>query len=126
MIYFVSLFLILYHQYLLGYCDDLLKNWEKLSNFSVIKCNHENSLDWNITIKKFVKTDFSNHPVVISYKCHHGEKPIKFTFKGEVKNYKLEGPGKLRIPHGKNLRYDLLESLKRWNLSSFLSYFLKS
>ena len=126
MIYFVSLFVILYHQYSLGYCNNLLKNWGKLSNFGVIKCNHENSFDWNISFKKIVKTDLSNYPVVISYKCNHDEKPIKFTFKGEVKNYELEGPGKLRIPHGKNLRYDLLESLKRWNLSSFLSYSLKS
>ena len=54
-------------------------------------------------MKEFVETISRKNRVVNTFKCGIGEIPgIEFTFKGKVQNFKLEGPGKLRIHEKKD------------------------
>ena len=49
-------------------------------------------------MKEFIETISRENRVVNTLKCGIGEIPdIEFTFKGKIKDFKLEGPGKLRI-----------------------------
>ena len=91
----LSLFLI----YLQSFSDSttLLDNWKYLSTLSPIKCNQESYIHWNKSIKDYVKTNRNPTQILLSYKCKPNEEPIRFSFKGEIQNYKLNGPGKLRI-----------------------------
>ena len=79
------------------YSNNLINNWEKLSKPGPIKCQNENNLNWNRSIEDWVNTHSNSKNFLISYKCDQDEYPIKFTFKGKINNFQLEGPGKLRI-----------------------------
>ena len=79
------------------YCNKLLDTWTNLSKQSVIKCEDENFFNWNRSIKEFTEENSNKNKVVNSYKCTDREMPIEFTFKGKFKDFKLEGPGKLKI-----------------------------
>ena len=79
------------------YCNKLLDAWTNLSKQSVIKCEDEHFFNWNRSIKEFTEENSNKNKIVNSYKCTDDERPIKFTFKGKFKDFKLEGPGKLKI-----------------------------
>ena len=79
------------------YCNKLLDTWTNLSKQSVIKCEDEKNFNWNRSIKEFTEENSNKNKVVNSYKCTDREMPIEFTFKGKFKDFKLEGPGKLKI-----------------------------
>ena len=91
----LSLFLV----YLQSFSDStkLLDNWKYLSKLSPIKCHQESYIHWNNSIKGYVKTSRNPTQILLSYKCKPNEEPIQFSFKGEIQNHKLNGPGKLRI-----------------------------
>ena len=91
------LFYLFYFQSLIC-CNNIQNTWYNLSKQSVIKCHHENYFNWNVSIEKFVDLKSRKNQVVNSFKCGSGEIPAtEFTFKGKIKDFKLEGPGKLRI-----------------------------
>ena len=79
------------------YCNKLLDTWTNLSKQSVIKCEDEKNFNWNRSIEEFTEENSNKNKVVNSYKCTDREMPIEFTFKGKFKDFKLEGPGKLKI-----------------------------
>ena len=79
------------------YCNKLLDTWTNLSKQSVIKCEDEKNFNWNRSIEEFTEENSNKNKIVNSYKCTDGERPIEFTFKGKFKDFKLEGPGKLKI-----------------------------
>ena len=92
----ISIFYFLYFQTLVN-GKTLLDNWSNLSKQSVIKCHHENHFKWDISMEESFRVKLT-HKIVDTYKCGNGEIPgTEFTFKGKVKDFKLEGPGKLRI-----------------------------
>ena len=94
----------------LVYCSNLLNNWDYLSKISIIKCQHENYFKWNRTVEEIIKSSAKSDPILQSYKCGNGEKPVKFTFKGKIQDFKLNGPGKLKIhteDDRKNPRYEV-------------------
>ena len=94
--FFYILFLLL-HFLSLVYCNNFFNHWQNLSEQKVIKCQNDKCFNWNRSLEKIFKTDTKKNQVVISYKCNLHESPIEFTFKGKVEDFKLEGPGKLRI-----------------------------
>ena len=68
-----------------------------MSKQTVIKCEDENFFNWNRSIEEFTEENSNKNKIVNSYKCTDGETPIEFTFKGKFKDFKLKGPGKLKI-----------------------------
>ena len=69
-----------------------------MSKQGIVKCHHENYFNWNISIEKFFGKNSRKIQAVNTFKCGIGRVPdVDFTFKGKIKDFKLEGPGKLRI-----------------------------
>ena len=94
---FVCFLLVWIHFQSLIKCHKLLDYWNDMSKQSVIKCQDEKYFEWNHSIKDFIGENIYKNQIVNSYKCQNGENPIDFTFKGKVIDFKLEGPGKLRV-----------------------------
>ena len=97
---------LLYFQSLV-HCNNLLNNWSNLSKQRIVKCYHDNYFNWNISIEKFVGKNLRKIQAVKTFKCGIGKVPdVDFTFKGKIKDFKLEGPGKLQMYEKSDDKYE--------------------
>ena len=94
-----SVFIILQTIIALTVSNKVLDFWTKMSPQSVVKCHYEPSLEDNLEQKfrDLFQTSDGIKPFVYTYKCQPNEKPMKFSFKGQIIDGQLHGAGKLKL-----------------------------
>ncbi len=80
----------------------ILKWWHGMAEQKPVKCNNkEEQSSWIRLKDTYQQSDYISFDpeaaVVQSYKCEEDDVPMKFSFKGDIVDFKLEGPGKLRL-----------------------------
>ena len=97
-VFLLALILSLINFVIGGGQSNLLENWKFLSQPKIIKC--KNSIDLHQLKNAFAilkNESLVFDPLVNSYECKENETSTHYSFKGEIRNYKFEGPGKFKI-----------------------------
>jgi hypothetical protein len=93
---YLLLFSVINNNYILCENDGGIKEWwDKMSEKKPVKCSHED-VSWQEPLSKYVKTK-ALPEMIYSGPCKPNETPVQFSFKGKIENFKLEGPGKLKL-----------------------------